>query len=312
MKTELCDLLGTEFPVIVGAMAHITDGEFAGKVSEAGALGVLTAGLRDGAYVKEQIAITRSITDKPFAVNIIMESSLAHEAAQACIDENVEFATISAGNPDKIVPMLAEAGIKTICLIPHVRAAKKMEALGATALVAEGMEGGGHIGKMCTMPMVRQVAEAVDIPVIAAGGIADGKGILASLMLGAVGVQMGTAFLVADECPVSDLYKQLIIDAVDTSTTLTGEPGEKQVRCLANPFTEEYWRLYHAGATSQELMDYCTGSISRAKAGDFDGGAFSAGMISGLINERKSIRKILEDLDRDMDESYTAFKKIYG
>lgn len=312
MKTELCELLGTEFPVIVGAMAHITDGEFAGKVSEAGALGVLTAGLRDGAYVKEQIAIARSITDKPFAVNIIMESSLAYEAAQACIDEKVEFTTISAGNPDKIVPLLAEAGIKTICLIPHVRAAKKMEALGATALVTEGLEGGGHIGKMCTMPMVRQVAEAVNIPVIAAGGIADGKGILASLMLGAVGVQMGTAFLVADECPVSDLYKQLIIDAVDTSTTLTGEPGEKQVRCLANPFTEEYWRLYHAGATSQELMDYCTGSISRAKAGDLDRGAFSAGMISGLINERKSIREILEDLNRGMDESYAAFKKIYG
>ena len=312
MKTELCDLLGTEFPVIVGAMAHITDGEFAGKVSEAGALGVLTAGLKGADYVKEQVAIARSITNKPFAVNIIMESPIAHEAAQACIDEKVEFVTISAGNPEKIVPLLAEAGIKTICLIPHVRGAKKMEALGASALVAEGMEGGGHIGKMCTMPMVRQVADAVDIPVIAAGGIADGKGILASMMLGAVGVQMGTAFLVADECPISDLYKQLIIEAADTSTTLTGEPGEKQVRCIANPFTEEYWRLYHAGASSQELMDYCTGSISRAKAGDLERGAFSAGMISGLITERKSIRGILENLNRDMDESYAAFKKLYG
>lgn len=312
MKTELCDVLGIEYPIIQGAMAHISDGKFAATVSEAGGLGVIASTLHDGQWVKEQVEIARSITDKPFAVNLIMESDIVEECARMCVELKVPICTISAGNPEKIVPILVEGGIKVICLIPHARAAKKMQDLGATAVVAEGMEGGGHIGKMCTFPMVRQVAEAVDIPVIAAGGIADGKGFMAALMLGAVGVQMGTAFLVAEECPISDVYKQIVIDANDSDTVLTGEYGKKQVRCIKSPWTEEYWKLHDSGASSEELDQFCRGTVAAARDGIIERGAFSAGMISGLITEMKPAAKIITDIMEEADRAYADFKKIYG
>lgn len=312
MKTELCDVLGIEYPIIQGAMAHISDGKFAATVSEAGGLGVIASTLHDGQWVKEQVEIARSITDKPFAVNLIMESDIVEECARMCVELKVPICTISAGNPERIVPILVEGGIKVICLIPHARAAKKMQDLGATAVVAEGMEGGGHIGKMCTFPMVRQVAEAVDIPVIAAGGIADGKGFMAALMLGAVGVQMGTAFLVAEECPISDVYKQIVIDASDSDTVLTGEYGKKQVRCIKSPWTEEYWKLHDSGASSEELDQFCRGTVAAARDGIIERGAFSAGMISGLITEMKPAAKIITDIMEEADRAYADFKKIYG
>lgn len=312
MKTELCDVLGIEYPIIQGAMAHISDGKFAATVSEAGGLGVIASTLHDGQWVKEQVEIARSITDKPFAVNLIMESDIVEECARMCVELKVPICTISAGNPEKIVPILVEGGIKVLCLIPHARAAKKMQDLGATAVVAEGMEGGGHIGKMCTFPMVRQVAEAVDIPVIAAGGIADGKGFMAALMLGAVGVQMGTAFLVAEECPISDVYKQIVIDASDSDTVLTGEYGKKQVRCIKSPWTEEYWKLHDSGASSEELDQFCRGTVAAARDGIIERGAFSAGMISGLITEMKPAAKIITDIMEEADRAYADFKKIYG
>lgn len=312
MKTELCDVLGIEYPIIQGAMAHISDGKFAATVSEAGGLGVIASTLHDGQWVKEQVEIARSITDKPFAVNLIMESDIVEECARMCVELKVPICTISAGNPEKIVPILVEGGIKVICLIPHARAAKKMQDLGATAVVAEGMEGGGHIGKMCTFPMVRQVAEAVDIPVIAAGGIADGKGFMAALMLGAVGVQMGTAFLVAEECPISDVYKQIVIDASDSDTVLTGEYGKKQVRCIKSPWTEEYWKLHDSGASSEELDQFCRGTVAAARDGIIERGAFSAGMISGLITEMKPAAKSITDIMEEADRAYADFKKTYG
>lgn len=312
MKTELCDVLGIEYPIIQGAMAHISDGKFAATVSEAGGLGVIASTLHDGEWVKEQVEIARSMTDKPFAVNLIMESDIVEECARMCVELQVPICTISAGNPEKIVPILVKGGIKVICLIPHARAAKKMQDLGATAVVAEGMEGGGHIGKMCTFPMVRQVAEAVDIPVIAAGGIADGKGFMAALMLGAVGVQMGTAFLVAEECPISEVYKQIVIDAADSDTVLTGEYGKKQVRCIKSPFTVEYWEKFDAGCSSEELDQFCRGTVAAARDGIIERGAFSAGMISGLIKEMKPAKKIITDIMDEADKAYADFKKIYG
>ena len=280
MKTELCDVLGIEYPIIQGAMAHISDGKFAATVSEAGGLGVIASTLHDGQWVKEQVEIARSITDKPFAVNLIMESDIVEECARMCVELKVPICTISAGNPEKIVPIL--------------------------------VEGGGHIGKMCTFPMVRQVAEAVDIPVIAAGGIADGKGFMAALMLGAVGVQMGTAFLVAEECPISDVYKQIVIDASDSDTVLTGEYGKKQVRCIKSPWTEEYWKLHDSGASSEELDQFCRGTVAAARDGIIERGAFSAGMISGLITEMKPAAKIITDIMEEADRAYADFKKIYG
>ncbi len=312
MKTELCDVLGIEYPIIQGAMAHISDAHLAAAVSNAGGLGVIASTLHDAAWVEEQVNLCRQLTDKPFAVNLIMESKLVEECARKCVELQVPICTISAGKPDAIVPILVEGGVKVICLIPHARAAKKMQDLGATAVVAEGMEGGGHIGRMCTFPMVRQIAEAVDIPVIAAGGIADGHGFLAALALGAVGVQMGTAFLVADECPISDEYKQMVIDAADSSTVLTGEYGGKQVRCIKNAFTEKYWELHDGGASSEELDQYCTGSVGRAVRGDIDGGAFSAGMICGLIKETKPAAQVIQDVMNGADEAYAELKRIYG
>lgn len=312
MKTELCDVLGIEYPIIQGAMAHISDAHLAAAVSNAGGLGVIASTLHDAAWVEEQVTIARSLTSKPFAVNLIMESSLVEECARKCVELQVPVCTISAGKPDEIVKILVEGGVKAVVLIPHARAAKKMEALGATAVVAEGMEGGGHIGRMCTFPMVRQVAEAVNIPVIAAGGIADGKGFLAALALGAVGVQMGTAFLVADECPISPQYKQMVIDAADSSTVLTGEYGGKQVRCIKNAFTEGYWKLHDSGASSEELDAYCTGSVGRAVRGDTENGAFSAGMITGLIKETKPAAQIIQDVMAQADNAYAELKSIYG
>lgn len=312
MKTELCDLLGIEYPIIQGAMAHITDGKFAATVSNTGALGVIQSGFDYPDIVREQIRIAKANTDKPFAVNLIMESEVVEENAQVVIDEKVPIVTISAGNPAKIVPPLVEAGVKVLCLVPHARAAKKMQDLGATAIIAEGMESGGHIGSMTTLPMVRQIAEAVDIPVIAAGGIADGKGLLAMLALGAVGVQMGTAFLVANECPVAQEYKDLIVAAQDDATILTGEPGGKQVRCIKNRFTRGYWRLYNSGASSAALDAFCTGSIGRAKNGDVVNGAASAGMIASIIKECKPAQQIVDDIMAEADAAYADLKKIYG
>lgn len=312
MKTELCDLLGIEYPIIQGAMAHIADGKFAATVSNAGGLGVIASTLHDAQWVKEQVEIARSITDKPFAVNLIMENDLVEECARMCVELKVPICTISAGKPDAIVPILVDGGIKVICLIPHARAAKKMQDLGATAVIAEGMEGGGHIGRMCTYPMVRQVAEAVDIPVIAAGGIADGKGFLGALALGAVGVQMGTVFLASDECPISQVYKQMIVDAADCDTVLTGEYGKKQVRCIKSPFTEKFWELHDSGASSEELDDFCKGSVADASKGNIEHGAFSAGMASGLIKEIRPVKQIITDIMAEADEAYAELKRIYG
>jgi enoyl-[acyl-carrier protein] reductase II len=311
MKTQLTELLGIEYPIIQGAMAHISDGKFAGVVSEAGALGVIQSGFDVPEVVRNNIHEARKITDKPFAVNLIMESDFVADNAKVCIEEHVPAVTISAGKPDAIIPMLVSAGVKVMVLIPHVRAAKKMEKMGVSAVIVEGMESGGHIGRQTTMPFVRQVAQAVHIPVVAAGGIADGHGFLAALALGACGVQMGTAFLATDECPISDVYKQLIIDATDESSTLTGQPGKKQVRCIENQFTRGYWNLFYRGVSDEALDAYCTGSIGRAKRGDLQGGAFSAGMIAGAIKEIKPVKELISDVMKDADEAYKQVKGYF-
>lgn len=311
MKTQLTELLGIEYPIIQGAMAHITDGKFAGTVSEAGGLGVIQSGFDVPDVVRENIRAARAITDKPFGVNLIMESEYVAANAQVVIDEGVPVATISAGKPDAIVPMLVEAGVKVMVLVPHVRAVQKMEAMGVSAVIVEGLESGGHIGRQSTFPFVRQVAENVNIPVVAAGGICDGHGFVAAVALGACGVQMGTAFLATVECPISDVYKQMIVDCDDTSSALTGQPGGKQVRCIENQFTRGYWNLFYRGASDAALDAYCTGSISRAKRGDLETGAFSAGMIAGAIKEVKPVKQLLEDMMTDADVAYKEIKGLF-
>ena len=312
MQTRLCGILGIEYPIIQGAMVHITDGKFAAEVSNTGALGVIQSGFDYPDKVKKEIEIVRELTDKPFAVNLLMESEVVNEIAQVIVDEKVPIVTIGDGNPLRIIPYLEEHGVKTLCLVPHAKAAKRCQEAGATAVIAQGAEAGGHIGTMTTLPLVRQVVDAVDIPVIAAGGIADGRGMLSMLALGADGVQMGTAFLVADECPVAGEYKQMIIDAENDATILTGHTGGRQVRCIKNRFTRGYWRLYNSGASSAALEGFCTGSIGRAKNGDVMNGAVSAGMIAPMITERKPVWQIVHDTMAELDEAYKEMKELYG
>lgn len=312
MKTELCDLLGIDYLIIAGGMAHISDGAFAAAVSEAGGLGVIASCLNTPEWVEEQVAILRSKTDKPFAVNLIMESGIVEDVARKCVELEVPICTISAGKPDPVVKILVEGGVKAVCLIPHARAAKKMQDLGATAVVAEGMESGGHIGRMQTLPMVRQVVDAVDIPVIAAGGIADGRGLLAALALGAVGIQMGTVFLASDECPISDAYKQAIVSAKDSDIDITGKRNHKQVRCIKNDFWSHYWGLVESGAPEKEQSDWVRDSIDIAVQGDVNRGCISAGSIVGMVKEVRPVAQIIRDIDAQANEAWAEMKRIYG
>ncbi len=312
MKTELCNLLDIEYPIIAGGMAHISDGAFAAAVSEAGGLGVIASCLNTPEWVEEQVGILRSRTDKPFAVNLIMESSIVEDVARKCVELKVPVCTISAGKPDPVVKILVEGGVKAICLIPHARAAKKMQDLGATAVIAEGMESGGHIGRMQTLPMVRQVVDAVDIPVIAAGGIADGRGLLAALALGAVGVQMGTVFLASDECPISDAYKQAIVNAKDSDIDITGKRNHKQVRCIKNDFWAHYWELVDANAPAEEQSAWVRDSIDIAVQGDLDRGCISAGSIVGMVKSVRPVAQILKDVNDEADAAWAEMKRIYG
>lgn len=309
-KTSLCTLLGIEYPILQGAMAHISNGHLAGVVSEAGGLGVIATAFADAEFTRREIEIARSCTKKPFGVNIILENPRSKEVAQVCADEKVAVVTTGAGSPEPFIPILLAAGCKVIPVVPHVRAAKKMEALGVVALIAEGMEGGGHIGKMTTLSLIPQVVDAVDVPVLAAGGIADGRGFLTALMLGAVGVQMGTAFLVAEECDISRVYKEKVINALGTDITLTKDPHGKEVRCIKNTFTEQYEALVKRNASPEEILILLTGSIRRAVQGE-DTGCYSAGQVAGLITETKPVAQIIEDIIADAEKVYANFKITY-
>ena len=255
--SPICEMIGIEYPIFQGGMAWIADGKLAAAVSNGGGLGIISAMNAGGDYLREQIRIARELTDKPFGVNIMLMSPHVDEVAKIVAEEKVAVVTTGAGMPKKYMGMWKEANITVIPVVASVAAAKMMEKAGASAVIAEGGESGGHIGEMTTMPLVPQVCDAVNIPVLAAGGIGDGRGMAAAFMLGAVGVQMGTAFLVAEECPISDVYKQIVIDASDSDTVLTGEYGKKQVRCIKSPWTEEYWKLHDSGASSEELDQFC-------------------------------------------------------
>ena len=308
MKTKLCDLLGIEYPIIQGAMARITDGKFAAAVSNAGALGIIRCGFSTPENMREQIQICRSLTDKPFGVNIILVNRYAEQIADVIIEEKVPVCTLSAGNPAPFVTKLSEAGVKVFVLVPHARAAAKMEKLGAAGVICEGLEGGGIIGAMTTMPLVAQVVEAVSIPVVAAGGIANGKGVLGAIAMGCEGVQMGTVFLTAEECCVSDAYKQMIIDAKDNATTTIANPREGTERCLKNPFTDGFKELKKNGATKEQIDEYCGDYVTRAVQGDTETGGFSCGMIAPVIHEIKPMNKLVADIMAEADAQFEAMK----
>ena len=286
LKTPLCDLLGIEKPVFQGGMAWIADASLASAVSEAGGLGIIAAMNADANWLRDQIHELRARTDKPFGVNVMLMSPFADEVAQVVIDERVPVVVTGAGNPAKYMKAWNEAGIKVIPVVASVALARLVARRGATAVVAEGTESGGHIGETSTMALVPQVVDAVDIPVVAA-----------AFMLGAEGVQVGTRFLVADECTVSEQYKEMVLKANDTSTRATGRSTGHPVRALKSPFTNAYAKSEGSGASAEELGAMGTGALRKAaKDGNYEEGSFLCGQIAGMVNERQSAREIVDDL----------------
>ena len=281
-------------------MANIATGEFAASVSNAGALGLIGAGGMDTATLKKNIEICRSLTDKPFGVNIMLMNPCADEMAQLVIDEKVPVVTTGAGNPGKYVAAWKEAGVKVLPVVPSVALAKRLEKYNVDAVIVEGTEAGGHIGDLTTMALVPQVVEAINIPVIAAGGIASGKQVLAAYALGACGVQVGTCLLASEECPIHENYKQAIVKAKDTSTTVTGRIGGTPVRIIKNKMAKEYIKREKEGAGMEELEKYTLGSLRKAVLeGDVDNGSLMAGQVAGMVNEIQPVATIIKNLFDD-------------
>lgn len=290
-------LLGIKYPVFQGAMAQIARYQLASAVSNAGGLGIIASGGMSPEQLREEIVNCKKHTDKPFAVNLMLMMHNIDEIIDVVIEEGVGIVTTGAGTPRKYMPKLKEAGIKVIPVIPSVKAAKKMEELGCDAVVVEGMEAGGHVGESTTMALLPQVTSAVNIPVIAAGGIADGRGVAAAYCLGASGVQMGTVFLATEECPVSENYKNAIIEAVDTSTTLTGTKFGAPVRGIKNELTKRYHELEEKSSTLMELEELTLGSLRKAAyEGDVENGSIMSGQIAGLVNEIRPVKDVIEGI----------------
>lgn len=299
----ITNLLGIKYPIFQGAMAQIARHELVSAVSNAGALGILASGGVSPEELRKEIQQCKELTDKPFAVNLMLMMPNIDEIIDVVIEEGVKIVTTGAGTPRKFMPRLKEVGIKVIPVIPSVKAAVKMEELGCDAVVVEGMEAGGHVGTSTTMALLPQVTSAVNIPVIAAGGIADGRGMAAAYCLGASGVQMGTVFLASEECPVTDAYKNMILEAVDTSTTLTGEKFGAPVRCIKNELTKRYHELEEQSSTLMELEELTLGSLRRAVYdGDVENGSVMAGQIAGLVTEIRPVKNIIEDVIKEARE----------
>lgn len=298
MKTKITELLNIDYPIIQGGMAWIAESTLAAAVSNAGGLGLIAGGSAPIDYLREQIRRCRSLTDKPFGVNIMLMSPNAEELAQLVIDEKVPVVTTGAGSPGKYIPAWKEAGIKVIPVVPSVALAKRMERVGADAVIAEGTESGGHIGENTTMCLVPQVVDAVSIPVIAAGGIADGRGVAASFMLGAQGVQVGTRFLAAEECQIHPTYKELVVEAKDTDNIVTGRYTGHPCRNVKTKFSKRLATGEANGSiTPDEFEQITLGSLRKAVLdGNLEEGSFLCGLIAGMINDVKPCKDIIEEM----------------
>lgn len=304
----ITQLLGIKYPIFQGAMAQIARFELASAVSNAGGLGILASGGMKPEELREQIKKCKEKTTKPFAVNLMLMMPNINEIIDVVIEEGVKIVTTGAGTPRKFMPRLTEAGVKVIPVIPSVKAAKKMEELGCAAVVVEGMEAGGHVGTSTTMALLPQVTKAVNIPVIAAGGIADGRGVAAAFCLGASGVQMGTVFLATHECPISIEYKNLIVEADDTSTTLTGMKFGAPVRGIKNELTKRYHELEAQSSTLMELEELTLGSLRKAVYdGDVENGSVMSGQIAGLVDEIRSVEQVIVDV---LEEAKTTLANV--
>ena len=306
---KLNEFLGTEFPFIQGGMANIATGEFAAACSNAGALGLIGTGGMNAETLRSHIRTAKALTSKPFGVNIMLMNPEADAMAQVVVEEGVPVVTTGAGNPGKYIAAWKAAGIKVLPVVAAATLAVHLERAGADAVIAEGTESGGHVGEMTTMALVPQVCDAVRIPVIAAGGIADGRQLAAAYALGACGVQLGTCLLVSEECPIHENYKAALLKARDSDTIVTGRTGGAPVRVLKNRMSREYVRQEKAGADKMELEKYTLGSLRRAVfEGDTVTGSLMAGQVAGMLREIRPLRAIFEDLDKGCKATLAALE----
>lgn len=311
MDSRICKILNIKYPIFQGGMAWVSTYSLAAAVSNAGGLGIIAAGNANAEYVRNQVRNIKKLTEKPFGVNVMLMSPYADEVMQVIIEERVPVITTGAGNPGKYIKRLKEVGTKIFPVVPAVSLAKRMEKEGVDGLIAEGTESGGHIGELTTMALVPQVVDAVNIPVIAAGGIADGRGMLAAFSLGAEGVQIGTRFICSDECSVHGNYKQAIISAKDRDAVATGRPTGHPVRCLKNKITREFEKLEQTGADKQEYDRLGAGALRKAAVeGEVDTGTVMAGQIAGLIHDIKPCSEIINDLINEYNDCLNNIKRM--
>ena len=296
---RICEILNVKYPIIQGGMAWVADSNLAAAVSNAGGFGIIGTGSATADIVKKEIDNCRRLTDKPFGVNVMLMSPNADEVIDLIIEEKPAGITTGAGNPAKYMDRLKEAGIKVIPVVPTVALAQRMEKLGADAVIAEGTEAGGHIGELTTMVLVPQVAEALNIPVIAAGGVADGRGIAASFALGAEGVQIGTRFICSEECNIHQNYKDAVLKAKDRDAVVTGRPTGHPVRTLKNKLAKKFLKMEKEGASPEELEKLGAGALRLAVVeGDTDGGSFMAGQSAAMVREIKPCKEIVEEISK--------------
>lgn len=296
MKTKLTELLGIKYPIIQGPMAWITEAKLAAAVGEAGGVGIIGSGGRQADWLRNEIKAVRNATDKIFGVNIVLMDKNKDDLLKVTIEEKVPVVTLGAGNPVPYIRMLKEAGIKVICIVPNLKLAKRVEDNDADAIVIEGMEAGGHIGTLTTMALMTQIIPEMKIPVIAAGGFADGRGMASALLMGAAGIQVGTAFLLAEECQVHGNFKEKLLQAQDTDTVVTAYGRSHATRGLKNAFTEEYLRLERQGSAEEELDRLAAGSNFKAAVkGDVENGSVQAGQCLSILKEIRPAKAIIDD-----------------
>lgn len=307
----LNEMLGIKYPIIQGGMANIATGKFAAAVSNAGGLGLIASGGWDAKRIEEEIIECRSLTDQPFGVNLMLMNPDADNIAQMLADQKVSIITTGAGTPGKYMELWKSAGAKVIPVVASTALARKVEQQGADAVIAEGGESGGHVGDMTTMTLVPQVIDKVSIPVIAAGGIADGRQFAAAIALGAAGIQVGTCLLVSEECPIHENYKQALIKARDNSTTVTGRSLDAPVRILKNDMAREYLKVERSGGTREELEQFTLGGLRRAVLeGDTKNGSVMAGQVCGQLTEIKPVSAILEELYEGAKKELARLKTV--
>ncbi|WP_026487226.1 enoyl-[acyl-carrier-protein] reductase FabK [Caldanaerobius polysaccharolyticus] len=308
--TKLCDILGIKYPIIQGGMAWVATAELAAAVSNAGGLGIIGAGNAPASFVRQQIRKARELTDKPFGVNVMLMSPFVEEVMDAVCEERVSVITTGAGNPGKYIERLKSLDIKVIPVVPSVALAKRMEREGVDAVIAEGTESGGHIGELTTLALVPQVVDAVNIPVVAAGGIADGRGFVAAMALGACGVQIGTRFICAVECTAHENYKKAVLQAGDRDSVVTGRPTGHPVRVLKNRLTRQFELLEKNHAPVEEFEKLGAGKLKAAVVdGDVEYGSVMAGQIAGLVNEIKPAAQIIQDI---LGQAKVVIEKVRG